>query len=225
MTKGTPLVLRSLAVVAAMSLAGLATGCAAVGVIASAVTPPPEVKAQYEPAKVETLVLIDPAPGVSNPAAVSLDADRLARMLSKDLVEHKAVPSVVDNDKLVLLRDSQLDGFRKLSVADIARKLGAEQVIYVELDAIGIGFAQGSDVMKGVAGARVRVVDARTAMVTFPTGEGRGESVGFETEMRRTSDKATAASVRAETLQGLSDRIAKLFYTYRMEEPTPSMLK
>jgi hypothetical protein len=225
MKTGTQLVFRSLSLVAALSLAALSTGCAAVGVIASAVTPPPEVKAQYEPAKVQTLVLIDPAPGVANPPAVALDADRLARMLCKDLVDHKAVPAVVDNDKLTVFRDSQLDGFRKLSVADVARKLGAEQVIYVELDAIGIGVAQGSDVMKGVAGARVRVVDARTAMVTFPTGESRGQTVAFESEMRRTSDKATAASVRAETLQGLSDRIAKLFYTYRAEEPKPSMLQ
>lgn len=201
------------------------TGCDAVGVIASAVTPPPEVKAQYEPAKVLTLVLIDPAPGVADPAAVSLDADRLARMLGKDLVDRKVVPSVVDNDKLAVLRETKAGDFRKLSVADVARKLGAEQVVFVELDAIGIGVAQGSDAMKGVAGARVRLVDARTAQVVYPTVEAGGQPVGFETDIRRISDKSTAASVRAETLAGLSDRVARLFYTWRADEAQRSMLK
>jgi hypothetical protein len=208
-----------------LALPALSSGCDAVAVIASAVTPPPEIKAQYVPKPVMTLVLVDPAPGVADPATVSLDADRVSRSLGKLLVEKKAVPSVVDHDKLTLFRDSQIGEYRKLSVTQIASKLGAEQVIYVELDAVGIAVAQGSDAMKGVAGARVRVVAVPTAQVVFPTGEAMGESVAYDTGIQRLGDKATAASVRAETLQGLSDRIAKLFYTWRAEDMTGTTLR
>ncbi|MFT3784626.1 MAG: hypothetical protein QM770_00480 [Tepidisphaeraceae bacterium] len=208
-----------LSIAATLSLAG----CTAIGFAAHALEGPPKVQAQFTPAKVPTLVLVEPSSAVADPTLASVDGDRVARFVTKQLDQNKVVPTI-SPEQLVVLRDATFLEYRKMTIVQIARRLNAEQVIAVELDPVGVGTSSGSDALKGVAACRVRVIDVATQSVVYPTDMAAGAALGYETPIRPIGDKASASTVRTEALEGLSDQIAKLFYTWTTEDETGKTL-
>jgi hypothetical protein len=189
-------------------------GCAIVGATLGKVAGSPPVPAQFEPAKVSTLVL---AENFRQLATSHDDADRIARRVGALLSENEVGP-IVPADQVTTLRDRMSADFRKMNVIEVARELQAEQVIYIDLQGVGVGVMPGSDVLRGEATASVRVIDVATGSILFPAGVQEGAGVSFESPIRRQSAGGNRAGVRGEALDGLSTNIARLFHPWQADE-------
>lgn len=190
-------------------------GCGPLGAVAEKVTPAPTIPAQYKPDARPLLVLVDVADSY---ATAQIDADRLARMVSREFEGHNIAP-VISQDRLQMIRDIAPQTFRQRSIESIAQELGAGQVLAIRFDGIALAAVPGGDSFKGAAAARVRLIDVATRRAVFPSDLGDGAIVSFTSPDRR-SDKATAATVRSETLVGLARNIGRLFRDYSSDEIT-----
>lgn len=191
-------------------LALIMTGCQAIGVVADKLNPP-TVEAQYAFGKTTQVLVI--AENFRAPTQNASDADRVAQLVSDELTKEEAA-LIVSPEKLALVRDLKPDAFAKMSVVDLGRAVGAQQVLYIDMGGVGVGAQPGSDVLKGVAQANVKVIDVASGAVAFPKDMAEGVPVSFETILRRASLKATPDAVRTQALVGLSGRIARLFHKY-----------
>lgn len=207
----------------ALCLIGLSmSGCVAVGALAGKLLPEPPIPARFKLSSVPTLVFVENS---SQPGNASIDADPLARHIHNDLTRFEVVP-VIPLDQLQTLRDLESTRFRNRSITEIAAQLGASQVIYVDVQGVAVGSVPGSDVVKAIGSARVRVIDVASAQVIFPRESTDGLPISFETRPRRISSGAanpTVAAARAEVLGELGKRIAQLFRDYQLEENDPSL--
>lgn len=187
-------------------------GCHVVGVIADKVAGDRPVPATHTPDPLKPLLVI--AENYRDPSSNGSDAERVQALVGDRLAEHQVAP-IVSDDAVRTVRDRSPQAFRKMTVVEIAKAVGAQQVLYIDITGIGVGAQVGSDSLKGVAGANVKLIDATTGAVLFPADLDAGATVGFESPLRRASSTATPDRVRIETLVGLSDRIARLFHSYR----------
>ena len=197
--------------VAALAGVGFAAGgCYAVGTVAHMVFGPPAVDAQYDPQKRPTLVLVE---NFQDPDASAADGDVIAREVGEKLHENADL-EVVDADRVVPLRTEQAATFHAMSVPAVGRALGAKQVVYVNLVESETSADPTGAAVHAKATARVRVVDAATGSVLWPTGQPRGLELSADVPYDR-SDSTHGAGMRGEMLSQLSDRIAKLFYKWK----------
>jgi hypothetical protein len=196
----------------ATALLTTGTGCPAVGVIADKLAGPRPIEAMYEPGKTTQLLVI--AENFRAQGHSASDNDRLARLVSDQLAA-KEVSMMVSQEKLAVVRDARPGAYGKMSVVDVGRAVGAQQVLYIDFGGIGVGAQQGSNMLKGVGHATVKVIDVAAGQVTFPRDMSEGMPIGFETPIRRATDVSDADAVRRETLLGLSSRISRLFFKYQ----------
>ena len=141
-----------------LMLCGLA-GCTAAGAVLHATFGAPDVDAKYIPPKVDTLVLVE---NFRNPSASEIDADQIARQVSDQLKENKVVP-IVNQDKLVEVRDQNPGTFHTMTIPDVGKAVAAKTVIYVDLFDSGVMQDASQSATHGGATARVRVVDVKPA--------------------------------------------------------------
>ena len=202
--------------VAAAALLVAAGGCNVIGVIAGKTAGQIPVEAKYTPDPLLPLVVLVEnyrADATSTPS----DADRIARMIGDRLAEQKVAP-IIDPDKVRELRDRSMADYRKMGVAQVARAVGAGQILYVDLTGVGVGTQMGSDAAKGVVSTNVQFIDAASGLVKYPADLVEGAPVGFETAMHRIGDGVTAESVRGEALSNVSERIARMFFRYKPDD-------
>ena len=203
--------IRTAAVLTLALSTGLATGgCYAAGALAHVAFGAPDVDAQYDPPKKPTLVLVE---DFEDPDASAADGDDVARTVGEKLHAHADL-DVVDPDKVVPLRTEQAGKFHELSAAAVARAVGAEQVVYVNLVESETAADPSGAAVHATATARVRVIDAATGNVLWPAGQPRGKVLTAKMQYDR-ADSPQGAGMRGEMLDQLSDSIAKLFYKWK----------
>lgn len=190
-----------------------AAGCVAAGYLAHVASGPPKVVALYTPTTRPTAVLVDSRGQRGVDSALR---DQLASLLSAELEENKVVP-VVPFHRIYDLRHADPRTFRTLTVHDIGRKVGAEQVVYVELVESDFVPTSAGMLLKGSLTAAVRVVDVPTGEVLWPTNLSEGHLVSVETPFQERR-AASPDLVREAVCRLMADRIARLFYTYRVDE-------
>jgi hypothetical protein len=186
-------------------------GCAAAGVVANAF--PQYEQAEYVPRHEPMLVLCE---NYRDPGATYVDADQLEQFLAHELTAHDVAP-VVGADKLADLRGARPGEFAKMSVTDVGRAVGASQVLYVSMERSGVYVAEASEMLKGSAAARVKLIDVASGATLWPSDAPDGRFVGVESPMVHTSETVTAASVRTGLQRALADKIAKFFYKYEKQ--------
>lgn len=203
-----------------LSLVAMLTGCNLIGAIAYKTAGPPTVYAQYKLLPRPTLVFAD-----ANEAgrASFADADALARFVERQLTD-RAICPLVTSDKALDLRGSN-PNFGAWSVAEIGRKVGAEQVIYIDLTETRISQVIGSRTQRAFASAKVRVVEVSTGELLWPMESQQGFPVQFETPVTSLNDRLLPVEVRNAGLLGLADRIGKLFYDWKPGEDSDSRLE
>lgn len=197
----------SLALAACITL----PGCGLVGVVADKVAGDRPVPAVYTPDALAPLVVI--AENYRDPNSDGSDAYRVQQLVSERLSENNVAP-VISADRVDAVRDRSPSAYRKMSVIDIARAVGAKQVMYVDLASVAVGSQVGGDSLKGVGSANVKLIDVDSGTVLFPRDNDAGAPVAFESELRRRTAEVTPDRVRAETLVGLSGRISRMFHSY-----------
>lgn len=202
---------------AALLILTTLSGCAAAGAIIGKTIPEPPVPAEYVLLQTPVLVIAETK---SSDTMTQLDGDRLSRLVSNEIYEYQLAPTI-ETDELVELRDRLLSKFKSESIQSIGRQVGAEQVVYVEILNVGVGTSAGSDVVKSVASAQVKVIDVASGQVVYPDDSASGRLVNFQTRPARLTSEMSPASLRGEALDGLAHNIVKLFRDWRVsDEPS-----
>src|SRR5258706_4140581 len=185
------------------------SGCNIGGALAYKVLGPTKVPADYAPPKEPLLVLVE---NYRHSADLQPAADQLGNLVVEDLKAHKVGP-IVDSNALYTLRSERPGEYQKMKIPDIARYVGAKQVIYVDLEECEVSMVPGADVMRGKIAAKVRVVDVATGQTKWPD-TGVSHSVKAGTDYVRKETDAPLA-VRGQMIQELSTKIGRLFYAYQ----------
>jgi hypothetical protein len=189
-------------------------GCTIIGAVAAKVGPEPMVPAMFMPAKDEPLVVI--VENYHNPASMRLEADNIARLVSEQLTVN-GVALVVDPQKLVTLRQNQGAAYRQMPLDAIGKAVGATQIVYVDLERIDVDQALASETLTGEASARVRIVDEEGELL-WPIDSAGGFPVSVKIDpQRNATGGANEPQVRQRLHASLSDRIAKLFYSWQTD--------
>ncbi len=197
------------ALLGAMMLA--ATGCQLAGGAAYALMGPPAVPAVYTPPQRSTLIFIE---NFRHPSLVRLSGEQLERELADQLREHKIAPTI-DAAALQRLRDQRDARLSGMSIAQVGSKIGADQILYVELqqaDLEGDG-----DLVRGTVAVRVRWVDSQTAKTLWPASSDEGWPINVQTPWIKRSEQTDDTAVRQVMISATADQLAKLFYEWKPE--------
>jgi hypothetical protein len=183
-------------------------GCNIFGFLSSTANGPDDVPAKYVPKKESMLVLAE-----SYGAAPSADIDSqyLSYSLTKNLKDHDIAPTI-DPKVLVGLRDANGDEYNKMTITAIGRAAGAKQVLYVQITNAQLEQPNGSDQVRGVMSAKVRIVDCDSGETRWPAGSRTGAVVKIQTDWARTSTPQT--KIHDKMSDDLAEAIGKLFHSY-----------
>src|SRR5262245_12131844 len=157
-------------------------GCNVLGFAASAAAGPQKVPAAYTLASKPTIVL---AEKFDNPAEAAMDAEPIARYVTEAMTHHAAAP-MIDPSAVSSVQQRTRDGdYRAMTVAAIGRAAGAEQIVYInilrsEVESAGAG---GTDLIQGGGELLVKVVDAGTGQILWPTDADAGHPVAAKTRL------------------------------------------
>lgn len=187
------------------------SGCAIIGVIAAKTVGPPPDPAKYKPKQEPILVVVE---SYQRQAAFEVAGDELAINLS-DLLKKNKVAPVVPADKLLELRTEHPDSFGQMKIQMLGQKLGAGQVLYVDMKQMEVTSPTGSDVYTGNVDVRVKVVDVASGRTLWPTGTADGYAVHADSSMVRITETASQHAMQTELLQDIAQEITKLFYDFR----------
>jgi hypothetical protein len=178
------------------------------------------------PDPVDPVYVLEQAPTVvvvenfQQSGATMADAERIAYFIEKDLksADKKPVVPVVESEKVYDLRGREPVKYQKMKIGEIGKAVGAKQVVYVDLLGSGVQQMMGSDIMRGAAGGRVKVIDSETGATLWPVEATDGYPVQIETKIRRPSDAASPMTVREETLEKFGTAVGRLFHKWQPEE-------
>jgi hypothetical protein len=195
-------------------------GCGGVGFIAQAVQGPPKTKALFVPEKEPTVVIVEnyKAGGSAN----AVDNDMLANLLTTELERHEVVP-VISPDKLTALRNKDPKAYRSKSIAELARAVGAKQVLYVDLVSAEVDDGVlGTNTTTSKVDARVKWVSASTAETLWPSDPADGFAVVFKSAPVFLGDGTSMARARSDMHRSAAQVVSQLFFTHLTESGTRS---
>jgi len=191
-------------------------GCSAAGAIMHKVAGPPAVPAKFVPAPKPLLVLVE---NYSRQSSGHADEDLLARYVEGELKEHKVAP-VVDSTKLRELRMARPGDFHELSISNLGRKVGAEQVLYVNIVESRIEPLLGDESVRTQTSVRVKMIDVSNGETRWPTDMEAGFPLEYKSEWG-TGIGRSEMEIKQGIYRALSDRIAKLFYKWKPDQEEP----
>lgn len=202
----TILVLLTLAPVPALS------GCAVVAWTVAAWTPPKKVPAECKvPENKTILVFVD---DIIHEVVYEPVKMELTVQLNKQLVEHKVAGRTVKYDRLLDLI-AAAPKFNRLSVSEVGQKLGADIVLYVQVDKFSLKDSNVSPLWHGQLQTTVRIVEVGKGRL-WPKDRPAGHTV--EPLDIPTSDETSrgyGSKLARIMARQMAHRIAKLFYEHK----------
>lgn len=204
---------RMLAMTLSAAMAMPLSGCAVSAWFAAQFGPEKKVPAKYEPPAGKTiLVFVD---DMLHPVDYEPVKIELAEMLNKQLIDHKVAAKTIPYSRLGEFI-AATPSFNSLAVGEVGRKLGADMVLYVQIDEFGLrDAAAAAELWKGRLGTTVRLVDVTKGRL-WPTDSPTGHMVPkAETQTVSDSSQARGEQISKELAAETADKIAKLFYSYK----------
>jgi hypothetical protein len=183
-------------------------GCNIFGFLGSSANGPDPVPAQYVPKKESMLVL---AESYGAAPSAEIDSQYLSYALTKNVNDNNIAPTI-DPKVLVQLHDANGEQYNKMTITAIGRAANAKQVLYVQITSAQLEQPNGSDQVRGVMSAKVRIVDCETGETRWPAGSRTGAVVQIKTAWARTS--TTQTKIHDTMADDLAEAIGKLFHTY-----------
>jgi len=168
---------------------------------------------QYDLKNKSVLVLVD----AKDPGFLS-EFPRLESAIStsigKQLGDHKACGPIVPAHSLDNARRAE-PKFGQWSVLQVGKYFNVDLVMHVEVLEFRLRDAPGSNVYHGYAETALRLVSTETGEQVWPV-LADARLITAETQ----PDQATEERGEQETIlvDGIADKIARLFYTYKLEE-------
>ena len=197
-------------VLAGAAAAGLG-GCAAFSWFVAQFAPPQEVKAEFKlPKDKKVLVFVDDMLHEVNYAPIKGD---LTEKLNSQLAEHKIAANTIPYEQV---QDLAARGdFNRLAVKEVGEKLGADVVIYVDIERFSLKENEASPLWRGELAGSVRVVDVKVGRL-WPTDREKYPVPAVETPPTENASKTYGAELSRLLAEKLADRIAKLFYDHKV---------
>ena len=195
-----------------ITLAGVGGGCAAVGVAAYMLEPPKKSVAKYTPTTRPMAVVVENA---RQKGSAGLIRDQMSGFLVAELREHK-VAEMIENHRVYDLRYADVKAFRAMSVDEIGRRVGADQVLYIDLVQADVADVTEGTMMRGSLIAMVRLVDSKSGEVLWPEASEEGFALVVETPLQTQMDRTNVEAMREGLARSAAGTIAKLFYTYNL---------
>ena len=189
-------------------------GCNVLGAVAYKLSQDPEIPPKFVLDKTkQTLVLVE---NFRTPDLSANDSELLARTLTAKLEEKKVAP-LVKAEKVLDLRNTRPKEFDKMTIPQIAKAVGAEQVIYVDLQGAQITSLTGTSMFQARAAAYLKVIDAKTGASLYPTDSVEGVGVTYETDALKGKEEGTYATVRSALFDGMARACGHQFYAWKAE--------
>jgi len=175
--------------------------------------PEDKAEAEYRLAGQSVLVLVD----VADPAVASAHP-RVELMVSdgicKALERKGAAGPIVPVHSLAAARRTEPD-FARWSVAQVGRYFNVDLVVYVELHEFRLKDSPGGNAFHGYAESAVRVVSPETGKQVWPVLASARQVTAETMPDVQPEESAEVATILAE---GLADKIARYFYTYKKND-------
>ena len=202
-----------------------AAACTPLGAAIYKLSPDPTIDAKYKLKNRPTAILVE---NFRNPDLSAIDAELLTRNLSQKLAvleeDKKKIVDVIPFEKVIELRNSRPKDFSTMTIPQIGKAVGAEQIIYVDLQIGGVAPMATGEVLQGKAAVMVKVVDVSTGDTLWPTEMSDGFPVTAQTNPLQGQDASTYNAVREELYDTLAEQIAKLFHKYTVGIDHPSSI-
>ena len=184
-----------------------------IGWMVNAFAPPKQVEALYEPpAKKKILVFVD---DLRNPVSYEPVKGELTDRLNDQLTAHRIAGQTVTYEDLLRLI-AATPNFNELAVGEVGQRLGADIVLYVEIDEFSLRDAEDNPLWQGRLSTKVRMVDVLGGRL-WP--EDRPD--GYPLEPVETPATSHLSASYGEQLSRdlaalMADRIAKLFHKHKV---------
>jgi hypothetical protein len=189
-------------------------GCETAGVIASRTTGN-TVNAKYVPSKNEAMLVLVESYGLSLDSGI--ETEHMTLVLRKTF-EDAGIASLVDQQALERLKDAGPQQYTPMTIADIGRRVGARQVLYVNIWRSEIVKPAGSGQMRGHMDAVVKIVDSATGDTRWPN-DAPSEQVQITTDWSPENADKTENDLRAQMADQMAEDIGKLFQNYHPDQP------
>jgi len=203
---------RQIILIALLAAMGAAVGgCTVFGWLVNVMIPPKAVAAAYELTPgAKVLVLVD---DLGKPVRYEQIKRLLTEKINKLLLDNKAADQVVSYQDVFRLTASRTD-FNRLGIANIARKLGAGQAIYIYLDEFSLKDNPSISLWHGKLGVSVRVVDIE-GNTKWPIDRPSGHKPeAAETPQVDDPSPTYGTKIAAELADEMSLKIARLFHKH-----------
>ena len=199
-----------------LASAGLLGGCAVFGFVYNKLKPPEKIPAAYElPEGKTVLVMVDDVQYMLSHVEVK---KYITDTVNQRLLDEELAADVVPYHQLVQLSASRRD-FYSLAVSDVGRRLGADLVIFININSFELQDIEGTGLWQGHLEASVLVKDVASGQTLWPLDRRLGMPMP-PTRVRKAADSSpsTAQELAKDLSMRMGDRIAKLFYKHVKDE-------
>jgi len=203
---------RAVLIVLLAALALSHNSCAVIAWLAAQFSPPEKVAPEYQPARGKTiLVFVD---DVLNPVSYEPIKIELANLVGEHLLAAKVAGKTIPYSRLADLIAST-PKFNLLAVSEVGQRLGADIVLYVQIDEFALRDRSARQLWRGKLRTTVRLVDVEAGRL-WPTDRPAGHVLPAVETPTTVETSSTQADEITRSLAGqMSDQIAKLFYEHK----------
>jgi hypothetical protein len=187
-------------------------GCAVPSALMYKFMGPPAIQPKYVFPQKPLLVLVE---NVHSGSVAIPEADELSKVVYEELQAHKVAP-LIDPVKVDDLRDRYAAAFSKMSISDIGRELGAQQVLYMHVEQLDVQVPSGSEMVRLKISIKAKVIDVATAQTVWPMS-GETEPYHYESGWQRADAVTTQTALNHQILRQSGEEIARWFYAYQPE--------
>jgi hypothetical protein len=196
--------------IALLLVLAVCAGCQALGAVVGKAAGTQPIPARFVPPKVPTLVFAEHRAGAN---VDDVAAEDIGRRVA-EIWQREKISPIIDSGKVDGLRSSAGASFSSLSIDTVGRRLGADQVLYIDVLNDQIESPPASDLIRGKMSVRVRIVDVKTATTLWPRDAVEGYPMEGQSDWTSRGEGVTDSSVEENLRNGLAEDIARLFYKY-----------
>jgi hypothetical protein len=218
MSKNCAISLRTCTIALLLSIGAMSLGsCNILVPVAYIVKGLPDKEAEYHLADRATLVFVDDQKG-KTPRTIR---QGIANKVSTDLMVKNVVTKTISSTDAMALAAQKDKAGELLPIESIGQSVGAEQVIYVELNDFTLSIDGATP--RPYCACRVRVIDVPNRVRLFPSPENPEPGRQMEISMPAVSVdyyESTATRRKLETMLAdyAGDQIGKLFYKHTPDD-------
>jgi hypothetical protein len=208
---------RAVAAIALPALLAAAPGCTKMAITWWHLTGGDTIEARFKLTEGKLAVVLDDPQGM---IVIPSTFRVFQQKLNEELVSHGVKSKLVPFEQWDRLRTSDPEyQSMKLSRREIGEKLGADQVLYLDVTDFRLKRDPSTPIFQGRFAVRVSVysTERKRDVRLWPEQEG-GESVVVETQPQPADQDVTATDVARELADKMAVAVSKLFYDHKEKD-------